>query len=222
MRSRIWRTRLRRPKTTVLQVFVTVVAGITIAYFELKLPAGDASGAMPNGGGIGGSTALAVRRFVTPQQLEEVSALFDAVGGVLTVPECSWTCGDRGVRLGSGLFSAGRGPGGMPESVGLSRQVATDLAAQTMAGSAAMPLSGWSKTRVAPRRADGCAWTLPHTAARRGYPPGGTTVAALRGPRTRWVSMAVDAAVQAVPPEQLRITPERFTNLKPIKNHQYQ
>ena len=44
---------------------------------------------MPNAAALVGAgvTALAKGRFVTPQQLEEVSALFDAVGGVLTVPE---------------------------------------------------------------------------------------------------------------------------------------
>src|SRR6201998_4481549 len=72
------------------QVFVTVAAGITITYFESKLPAGTSVvRAMPNAAALGGAggTALARGRFVTPPQLEEVSALFDSVGGVLTVPE---------------------------------------------------------------------------------------------------------------------------------------
>ena len=72
------------------QVFVTVAAGITITYFESRLPAGTpVIRAMPNAAALVGAgvTALAKGRFVTPPQLEEVSALFDAVGGVLTVPE---------------------------------------------------------------------------------------------------------------------------------------
>lgn len=126
------------------QVFVTVVAGITIAYFESKLPAGTpVVRAMPNAAALVGAgvTALAKGRFVTPQQLEEVSALFDAVGGVLTVPESQLDAVTAVSGSGPAYFfllvealvDAGVG-------VGLSRQVATDLAAQTMAGSAAMLL----------------------------------------------------------------------------------
>ena len=72
------------------QVFVTVAAGITISYFESKLPAGTpVIRAMPNAAMLVGAgvTALAKGRFVTPEQLEEAAALFGAVGGVLTVPE---------------------------------------------------------------------------------------------------------------------------------------
>ena len=123
---------------TAEQVFVTVAAGITITYFESKLPAGTpVVRAMPNAAALVGAgvTALAKGRFVTPPQLEEVSALFDAVGGVLTVPESQM---DAVTALsGSGpayfflmveaLVDAG-------VAAGLSRQVATDLTAQTMAG----------------------------------------------------------------------------------------
>src|SRR6202000_2571196 len=126
------------------QVFVTVAAGITIAYFESKLPAGTpVVRAMPNAAALVGAgvPALAKGRFVTPPQLEEVSALFDSVGGVLTVPESQM---DAVTALsGSGpayfflmveaLVDAG-------VAAGLSRQVATDLTAKTMAGSAAMLL----------------------------------------------------------------------------------
>lgn len=72
------------------QVFVTVAAGVTIGYFESRLPAGTpVVRAMPNAPSLVGAgvSALAKGRFVTPQQLEEVSALFDSVGGVLTVSE---------------------------------------------------------------------------------------------------------------------------------------
>ncbi|OBK85186.1 pyrroline-5-carboxylate reductase, partial [Mycobacterium sp. 1165178.9] len=75
---------------TAEQVFVTVAAGVTITYFESKLPAGTpVVRAMPNAAALVGAgvTALAKGRFVTAAQLEGVSALFDSVGGVLSVPE---------------------------------------------------------------------------------------------------------------------------------------
>ena len=126
------------------QVYVTVAAGITISYFESKLPAGTpVIRAMPNAAMLVGAgvTALAKGRFVTATQLEEASELFGAVGGVLTVPESQM---DAVTALsGSGpayfflmveaLVDAG-------VAAGLSRQVATDLTTQTLAGSAAMLL----------------------------------------------------------------------------------
>src|SRR5689334_2950965 len=126
---------------TAEQVFVTVAAGITITYFEAKLPAGTpVVRAMPNAAALVGAgvTALAKGRFVTAPQLEGVSALFDSVGGVLSVPEGQM---DAVTALsGSGpayffllveaLIDAG-------VAAGLSREVAADLTAQTMAGSAA-------------------------------------------------------------------------------------
>ncbi|EUA22534.1 pyrroline-5-carboxylate reductase [Mycobacterium xenopi 3993] len=72
------------------QVFVTVAAGVTTGYFESRLPAGTpVVRAMPNAPSLVGAgvSALAAGRFATPEQLEEVSALFGSVGGVLTVPE---------------------------------------------------------------------------------------------------------------------------------------
>jgi pyrroline-5-carboxylate reductase len=197
------------------QVFVTVAAGITITYFESKLPAGTpVVRAMPNAAALVGAgvTALAKGRFVTPQQLEEVSALFDSVGGVLTVPESQM---DAVTALsGSGpayfflmveaLVDAG-------VAAGLSRQVATDLTAQTMAGSAAMLLermdSGRAVEGEAPgTRADATAAQLRATITS----PGGTTAAALRELERGGLRAAVDAAVQAAKrrSEQLRITSE--------------
>src|SRR5580693_2118832 len=135
------------------QVYVTVAAGITITYFESRLPAGTpVVRAMPNAAALVGAgvTALAKGRFVTPPQLEEVSALFDAVGGVLTVPESQM---DAVTALsGSGpayffllveaLVDAG-------VAAGLSRPVATDLTTQTLAGSAAMLLERVGEDGVA-------------------------------------------------------------------------
>ncbi|CFD25794.1 pyrroline-5-carboxylate reductase [Mycobacterium tuberculosis] len=198
------------------QVFVTVVAGITIAYFESKLPAGTpVVRAMPNAAALVGAgvTALAKGRFVTPQQLEEVSALFDAVGGVLTVPESQLDAVTAVSGSGPAYFfllvealvDAGVG-------VGLSRQVATDLAAQTMAGSAAMLLErmeqdqGGANGELMGLRVDLTASRLRAAVTS----PGGTTAAALRELERGGFRMAVDAAVQAAKSrsEQLRITPE--------------
>ncbi len=198
------------------QVFVTVAAGITITYFESKLPAGTpVVRAMPNAAALVGAgvTALAKGRFVTAPQLEEVSALFDSVGGVLTVPESQM---DAVTALsGSGpayfflmveaLVDAG-------VAAGLSRQVATDLTAQTMAGSAAMLLERMDSDRR-PAEAEALGMRADTTAAQLRATvtsPGGTTAAALRELERGGLRVAVDAAVQAAKKrsEQLRITSE--------------
>jgi pyrroline-5-carboxylate reductase len=198
------------------QVFVTIAAGITITYFESKLPAGTpVVRAMPNAAAVVGAgvTALAKGRFVTAPQLEEVSALFDAVGGVLTVPESQM---DAVTALsGSGpayfflmveaLVDAG-------VAAGLPRDVATDLTAQTMAGSAALLLERLDQEQRLPegaglaRPADATAAQLRATVTS----PGGTTAAALRELERGGLRIAVDAAVQAAKKrsEQLRITSE--------------
>ncbi len=142
--SEIARAAGQAESDTAEQVFVTVAAGVTIGYFESRLPAGTpVVRAMPNAAVLVGAgvTALAKGRFVTAPQLEGVSALFDSVGGVLSVPESQM---DAVTALsGSGpayffllveaLVDAG-------VAAGLSREVAADLTAQTMAGSAAMLL----------------------------------------------------------------------------------
>lgn len=198
------------------QVFVTVAAGITITYFESKLPAGTpVVRAMPNAAALVGAgvTALAKGRFVTAPQLEGVSALFDSVGGVLSVPEGQM---DAVTALsGSGpayffllveaLVDAG-------VAAGLSREVAADLTAQTMAGSAAMLLERMDADRQlgqaeAPGlRVDATATQLRATVTS----PGGTTAAGLRELERGGLRAAVDAAVQAAKmrSEQLRITSE--------------
>ncbi len=198
------------------QVFVTVAAGITITHLESKLPAGTpVVRAMPNAAALVGAgvTALAKGRFVTAPQLEGVSALFDSVGGVLTVPEAHM---DAVTALsGSGpayffllveaLVDAG-------VAAGLSRQVATDLTAQTMAGSAAMLLERMDADRPTAEgetqgaRADTTAAQLRAAVTS----PGGTTAAALQELERGGLRAAVDAAVQAAKKraEQLRITPE--------------
>jgi pyrroline-5-carboxylate reductase len=97
-------------------------------------------------------------------------------------------------------------------AAGLSRAVATDLAAQTMAGAAAMLLermdSGGQST------AEPALGSLPDATAAQlratVTSPGGTTAAGLRELERGGLRAAVDAAVQAAKKrsEQLRITSE--------------
>lgn len=214
--SEIARAAGQAESDTAEHVFVTVAAGVTIGYFESRLPAGTpVVRAMPNAAVLVGAgvTALAKGRFVTAPQLEGVSALFDSVGGVLSVPESQM---DAVTALsGSGpayffllveaLVDAG-------VAAGLSREVAADLTAQTMAGSAAMLLERMDADRrlgeaeTPGLRVDATATQLRATVTS----PGGTTAAGLRELERGGLRAAVDAAVQAAKmrSEQLRITSE--------------
>ncbi|HYB34738.1 MAG TPA: pyrroline-5-carboxylate reductase [Mycobacterium sp.] len=198
------------------QVFVTVAAGVTTTYFESKLPAGTpVVRAMPNAPALvgAGMSALAKGRFVTAEQLKDVSALFDAVGGVLTVPEA---------QLDAVTAVSGSGPAYfflMVEAlvdaavgVGLSRQVATELVAQTLAGSAAMLLERMEHDRQSAGDA-ALGFGVDTTAAQLRATvtsPAGTTAAGLRELEGGGFRAAVDAAVRAAKnrAEQLRITSE--------------
>jgi pyrroline-5-carboxylate reductase len=194
---------------SVEHVFVTVVAGVSTAYFEAKLPAGaPVVRVMPNAPMVVGAgvSAIAKGRFATQEELNEVSAVFDSVGGVLTVPES---------QLDAVTAVSGSGPAYfflMVEAlvdagvaVGLSRPVATDLVVQTMAGSAAMLLE-----RVGE---DGVAADVDTTPARLRATvtsPAGTTAAGLAELERGGLRAAVIAAVAAAKSRagQLGITSE--------------
>jgi pyrroline-5-carboxylate reductase len=200
---------------TAEQVFVTVAAGVTTAYYENKLPAGSpVIRVMPNAPVVvgGGVSALAPGRFATPDDLKAVSAIFDAVGGVLSVPES---------QLDAVTAVSGSGPAYfflMVEALvdagvaaGLSRSVATDLVVQTMAGSAAMLLERLDEAQPAGDVAMGTA--IDTTAAQLRATvtsPGGTTAAGLRELERGGLRAAVAAAVEAAKKrsEQLGITSE--------------
>jgi pyrroline-5-carboxylate reductase len=196
------------------QVFVTVAAGITIAFFESRLAAGTpVVRAMPNAAALVGAgvTALAKGRFVTPEQLDEVSALFDAVGGVLTVPESQMDAVTAVSGSGPAYFLL------MVEALvdagvaaGLARGVATDLATQTMAGAAAMLLDELNADPAGEQGARPRPNATPAQLRATVTSPGGTTAAALRELEKGGLRVAVDAAVQAAKTrsEQLRITSE--------------
>jgi pyrroline-5-carboxylate reductase len=197
------------------QVFVTVAAGVTTAYYENKLPAGSpVIRVMPNAPVVvgGGVSALARGRFATPDHLKGVSAIFDAVGGVLSVPES---------QLDAVTAVSGSGPAYfflMVEALvdagvaaGLSRSVATDLVVQTMAGSAAMLLERLDEAQPAGDAAMGTAMDTTAAQLRATVTsPGGTTAAGLRelerGGLRAAVAEAVDAAKRRS--EQLGITSE--------------
>jgi pyrroline-5-carboxylate reductase len=201
---------------TAEQVFVTVAAGVTTTYFESKLPAGaPVIRVMPNAPSLvrAGVSALAKGRFVTPEQLKEVSALFDCVGGVLTVPEAQLDAVTAVSGSGPAYFflmvealvDAGVG-------VGLSREVATELAVQTMAGSAAMLLEQMEHDRQPGGQAalDSSVDTTAAQLRAKVTSPGGTTAAALRELERGGLRAAIDGAVRAAKSraEQLRITSE--------------
>jgi pyrroline-5-carboxylate reductase len=199
------------------QVFITVAAGVGTTYLESKLPAGTpVLRAMPNAPALVGVgvTALAKGRFATDEQLKEVAALFDSVGGVLTVQE---------TQLDAVTAVSGSGPAYfflMVEAlvdaavgVGLSRQVATDLATQTIVGSAAMLLERMESDRRPGDASAPAAVSVDTTAARLRAmvtSPSGTTAAGLRELERGGLRTAVDEAVQAAKKraEQLRTTSE--------------
>ncbi len=194
------------------QVVVSVAAGVPTSFYEAKLPAGaPVVRVMPNtpmlvGAGV---TALSRGRFANEAQLAEVAEIFSAVGAVLTVPE---------KQMDAVTAVSGSGPAYfflMVEAVvdagvaaGLPRTVATELAAQTMAGSAAMLLNRITESgtgsAVAPLDTSAAELRASVTS------PGGTTAAGLRELERGGLRAAVASAVEAAKTrsEQLRITSE--------------
>ncbi len=202
---------VRADSDTAEQVFVSIAAGVATSYYENKLPAGSpVIRVMPNSPIVvgGGVSALAPGRFATADQLKEVSSIFDAVGGVITVAES---------QLDAVTAVSGSGPAYfflMVEALvdaavesGLSRAVATDLAVQTMAGSAAMLLERLDEVNAA----GGAALdTTPAQLRAMVTSPAGTTAAGLRELERGGLRAAVSNAVQAAKTrsEQLGITSE--------------
>jgi pyrroline-5-carboxylate reductase len=200
---------------SVEQVFVTVAAGVTTAYYQSKLPAGaPVIRVMPNAPMVvgGGVSAVAAGSFSTVEQLKDVVSIFDAVGGVLTVPEA---------QLDAVTALSGSGPAyfflmvealidaGVAE--GLSRSVATDLVSQTMAGSAAMLLESLDRQQAEGAAALGAGIdTSPAQLRATVTSPGGTTAAGLRELERGGLRAAVANAVAAAKTrsEQLGITSE--------------
>jgi pyrroline-5-carboxylate reductase len=184
------------------QVFVTVAAGVTTEFYESKLPAGaPVIRVMPNAPVVvgGGVSALAPGRFATAEQLREVSGIFDAVGGVLTVAES---------QMDAVTAVSGSGPAyfflvvealvDAAVAAGLTRPVATDLVAQTMAGSAAMLLERLDVAQPSGDVAMGTAMDTTAAQLRAAVTsPGGTTAAGLRELEKGGVRAALAEAVEA-------------------------
>lgn len=202
------------------QVFVSIAAGVATSFYESRLPAGSpVVRAMPNAPALvgGGVTALARGRFASAEQLKGVAEMFDCVGGVLTVAES---------QLDAVTAVSGSGPAYfflMVEALvdaavdaGLHRSVATDLAVQTMAGSAAMLLEQIDDGRRAAAEGGvgGGVSSGPDTTAAQlratVTSPGGTTAAGLRELERGGLRAAVAHAVEAAKKrsEQLGITSE--------------
>jgi pyrroline-5-carboxylate reductase len=197
---------------SVEQVLVSVAAGVSTSYYESKLLAGSpVVRVMPNtpmlvGAGV---SALSAGRFATADQLDEVSLIFGAVGGVVRVPESQMDAVTAVSGSGPAYFYL------MAEALidagvaaGLPRAVATELVSQTMAGSAAMLLD-----RIETSGEGTGAESLDTSAAQLRAAvtsPGGTTAAGLRELERGGLRAAAAAAVEAAKTrsEQLRITTE--------------
>jgi pyrroline-5-carboxylate reductase len=200
---------------SVEQVFVTVAAGVSTAYYQSRLPAGaPVIRVMPNAPMVvgGGVSAVARGSFATADQLKDVVSIFDAVGGVLTVPES---------QLDAVTAVSGSGPAYfflMVEALvdaavaeGLPRPVATELVSQTMAGSAAMLLESLDRQQPGGNAAMGAGIDTSAAQLRATVTsPGGTTAAGLRELERGGLRAAVANAVAAAKTrsEQLGITSE--------------
>ncbi|BBX18874.1 pyrroline-5-carboxylate reductase [Mycolicibacterium duvalii] len=212
-------TAARAESNAAEQVFVSVAAGVSTEFYENKLPAGSpVVRVMPNAPMLvgGGVSALAPGRFATDEHLKQVSTLFDAVGGVLTVTEAQMDAVTAVSGSGPAYFFL------MVEALvdaavdaGLSRAVATDLAVQTMAGSAAMLLERLDQSapdgEAAPAGPIAAVLdTSPAELRATVTSPGGTTAAGLRELERGGLRAAVANAVAAAKTrsEQLGITSE--------------
>jgi pyrroline-5-carboxylate reductase len=150
------------------QLVVSLAAGISSARIEAKLPAGfPVVRVMPNTPMLArqGMSVLAAGRYAKPEQLELVREVLSSVGAVATVAEAQM---DAVTAVsGSGpayFFLIAEAMIDAAVGLGLTRDIATTLVTQTMAGSAAMLAGGES------------AITLRAAVTS----PAGTTAAALR------------------------------------------
>lgn len=201
----------RAESNTVEQVLISVIAGVTTSFYESRLPAGfPVIRVMPNTPALVGAgvSALCGGRFVTAEQLSVAAELFESVGAVLTVTEGQM---DAVTAVsGSGpayIFLVTEALIDAGVASGLNRAVATDLAVQTLAGSAAMLLD---RTEAAQRDHPGRPDTSAAELRALVTSPGGTTAAGLRELERGGVRAAVAAAVEAAKTrsEQLGITSE--------------
>jgi pyrroline-5-carboxylate reductase len=167
------------------QLLISIAAGVPIAAIEAILPAGSrVVRAMPNTAAIvlAGATGVAAGSRATAEDVTSASALFEAVGRVVVVDESS---------LDAVTGLSGSGPayvmmviealadGGV--KVGLTREAALLLAAQTVYGSAKLQLE-----------------TKEHPARLRDMvaSPGGTTIAGIHALESGGLRPALINAVE--------------------------
>jgi pyrroline-5-carboxylate reductase len=167
------------------QLLISIAAGVPIAAIEAILPAGSrVVRAMPNTAAIvlAGATGVAAGSRATAEDVTSASALFEAVGRVVVVDESS---------LDAVTGLSGSGPayvmmviealadGGV--KVGLTREAALLLAAQTLYGSAKLQLE-----------------TKEHPARLRDMvaSPGGTTIAGIHALESGGLRPALINAVE--------------------------
>jgi len=164
---------------------VSIAAGVPLAGLEALLPAGTrVVRAMPNTAAmaLAGATALAAGSHATPADLEAARGLFESVGSAITVDEPLL---DAVTGLsGSGpayvmLVIEALADGGV--KMGLSREAALGLAAQTVYGSAKLLL----ETKEHPARLKDMVTS-----------PGGTTIAGLHALESGGLRPALIGAVE--------------------------
>ncbi len=166
-------------------LMLSILAGVTLAKLQVLLPGIPVVRAMPNtpatvGAGI---TAIACSEQVSAKQKSEAVAIFGAVGEVLEIPETL-------MNAVTGLSGSGPGyvaviiealtDGGV--AVGLSRQVASRLAVQTVLGTAQLlQTTGMHPAQLKDQVTS----------------PGGTTIAGITALEQAGVRAALINAVQA-------------------------
>jgi pyrroline-5-carboxylate reductase len=166
-------------------LMLSILAGVPLAKLQTLLPGIPVVRAMPNtpatvGAGI---TAIACSEQVSPEQKSQAEAIFGAVGDVLEIPETL-------MNAVTGLSGSGPGyvavmiealiDGGV--AVGLSRQVATRLAIQTVLGTAQLlQTSGMHPAQLKDQVTS----------------PGGTTIAGIAALEQAGIRAALINAVKA-------------------------
>ena len=164
---------------------ISIAAGVPLAAIESQLPGRRAIRVMPNTPALvgAGATALAAGTHATAEDLRVARAIFESVGVVVEVPEALFNAvtalsgsGPAYVfYLAEALVEAGR-------SVGLSDEVASTLALQTVYGAAKLLHESGE---------------APADLRRKVTSPGGTTHAGVTTLDAREVREAVRACVTA-------------------------
>lgn len=123
------------------ELVISIMAGIPLQQLQQAFPKQKVVRTMPNTPALVGAgiTAISYGPGVTPMQVEQVEKLFRAVGEVVTVAESQMDAVTALSGSGPGYLAVileGLIDGGV--QVGLSRPIATQLALQTLAGTAAL------------------------------------------------------------------------------------